>query len=163
MGISRGKMLVSTKSSRTHAETYYLVLGIIAVLAGIVIIPFAFRNESMFRVIAGEIFGSRNLEWLVQILYFGLFFILPGIDIFFSLFKCESYCNVHENGVVGTTVLGVSKRPIDFNIGYDEILNVTDSGQSLLIYAQYATFEVRAIKNRTEALQEIKERITVKK
>lgn len=47
-----------------------------------------------------------------------------------------------------------------FAINYSEINNVTETGKTICIYTVYATYEVLALHNRSEAVNEIRKRIS---
>ena len=47
-----------------------------------------------------------------------------------------------------------------FAINYSEINNVTETGKTICIYTAYATYEVLALHNRSEAVNEIRKRIS---
>lgn len=47
-----------------------------------------------------------------------------------------------------------------FAINYSEINNVTEAGKTICIYTAYATYEVLALHNRSEAVNEIRKRIS---
>lgn len=75
----------------------------------------------------------------------------------------RSYCDVYENSVVGMTALSMNQpnMPMQkFAINYSEINNVTETGKTICIYTVYATYEVLALHNRSEAVNEIRKRIS---
>lgn len=75
----------------------------------------------------------------------------------------RSYCDVYENSVVGMTTLSMNQpnMPMQkFAINYSEINNVTETGKTICIYTVYATYEVLALHNRSEAVNEIRKRIS---
>ena len=63
-------------------------------------------------------------------------------------------------GVTGPTANAAMQN---FEIGYDEILNVTESGETLCLYTPYEKYTVLALVNRAEALREIRARMCGKK
>lgn len=70
---------------------------------------------------------------------------------------------VYENSVVGMTALSMNQpnMPMQkFAINYSEINNVTETGKTICIYTVYATYEVLALHNRSEAVNEIRKRIS---
>lgn len=74
----------------------------------------------------------------------------------------KSYVEVYEQAVVGITKIN-PKRPTDtmqnFETGYDEIINVSRTNKGIQIYTSYTVFEVAAMKNRGQAVQEIRSRM----
>ena len=80
-----------------------------------------------------------------------------------SVIGSRSYCDVYENSVVGMTALSMNRpnMPMQkFAINYSEINNVTEAGKTICIYTAYATYEVLALHNRSEAVNEIRKRIS---
>lgn len=74
----------------------------------------------------------------------------------------RSYCDVGENGVAGMTALSRNQpnMPMQkFSVRYSEISNVTESGKIICIYTPHATYEVLAVRNRAEAVREIRSRM----
>ena len=48
----------------------------------------------------------------------------------------------------------------DFELQYSEINNVTESGKNIIIYTSYHSYEVAALNNHSEAVNEIRKRIS---
>ena len=99
---------------------------------------------------AGVIFG----------IFFGFSFLISPV---FAVIGNRSHCNVYENGVAGITGLSLShpNTPMQsFCISYDEIVNVTESGRTIFIYTKFCTYEILAMKNRAEAVQIIRSRMS---
>ncbi len=153
----KGKLIISTKAVAAGRKIYILVVGVFMILLGL----FALMNEDM----AG-MFGRGDTA---KLLYYGMCAVLLGSGIFMLVgsFKgFKSYCDVYEKGVVGTTGMSANKNAApqqNFELAYSDIVNVTESGKTIFIYTNYGNFEVLALKNRVEATQEIRKRMTGKK
>lgn len=154
---NRGELVVSTKAAAAGRKAYLLFSSVFFYLFAVVLM---FCKEGFV-----ESFGRDTgpVIWVGGILLFlGLatFFLITARKGF------KSYCDVYEKGVVGTT----SMTPSDpraavqsFELGYDEIVNVTEQGNALVIYTSYTKLEVLALKNRAEAVQAIRKRMKGRK
>ncbi len=153
-----GKLLVSTKSVAGGRKTTVLVSAVLSYLLAIFLLANGHAFEKMLNsVSAGKIAQIVLVAWLVGFATYQL------LSVFRS---ARSYCSVYENGVTGVT--GPSANDLkaamrSFEIGYDEILNVTESGKTLCLYTPYEKYTVLALANRAEALREIRARMCGKK
>lgn len=162
METTRGKLLVSTKSMAAGRKAVVGVCSALLMLFGIVGLTFV----DLFPRIARNLFGNASLSWVIVMFIVIGFFVFPIIELVILFLGSKSYCDVYENAVVGTTSMSVNnpKAPMqNFEITYDEIQNVTESGKALIIYTQYTTYEVLALKNRPEALKAIRAKMTSNK
>ncbi len=153
-----GKLIVSTKAVAAGRKIYLFIVGVFMILVGIL---FLLAPEE-FRASFVDMFGSRSVGVIFQ---YGMGAFLIGMGAFMlisSHFGFKSYCDVYENGVVGTSGLSANKNAApqqNFELSYDDIVNATESGKTIFIYTSYGNFEVLALKNRVEATQEIRKRM----
>lgn len=92
-----------------------------------------------------------------------LFLGMAAFNVIVTFLGSKSFCDVYENGVVGKTALSRNQpnTPMQaFDLSYEEIKNVSEAGKSLIIYTNYMKYEVLALNNRVEAMQEIRKRIS---
>lgn len=149
-----GELIVSTRSAAVARKAYiYIVSGLLFVLG---IFWFTTVEPSALRQSFGRDM-STIIYWAagMGIMCFAVFLVIASLRGF------RSYCDVYENGVVGTTGMSASKNASpqqNFRLGYDEIVNATESGKTVFIYTKYATLEVLALKNRVEVCQAIRMR-----
>lgn len=152
-----GKLIVSTRSAAAGRKTAILVSSVFLYLLAIVML----FCEEAFTEALGR--GTGEIVWIVAIAFL---IGWPTFQLVTAFMGSRSYCDVYEHGVAGTTGLSAANpnSPMqNFELGYDEIVNVTESGKTLFIYTQYAVLEILALKNRTEAAQEIRKRMTGRK
>lgn len=152
-GSDMGELLVSTKTGAAGRKVLLCVLCPLLILLGIFIMaaPEAFYELSHqhYRLIA-ILIGS-------VLIGYALFCLIT------TFLGSRSYCDVYENSVVGMTTLSMNQpnMPMQkFAINYSEINNVTETGKTICIYTVYATYEVLALHNRSEAVNEIRKRIS---
>ena len=144
-----GRLVVSTKIGK-KMKSMLTVCCIVEILIGIcMIFSISILQEALDSTLGGLLLG-----------------LIPGCLWLCSPFSVilghKSYCDVHENGVSGMTALNLNNpnAPMQkFSIAYDEIINVTESTKTLIIYTQYAVYEVLAREHRKEALEEIRNRM----
>lgn len=151
---NRGKLLVSTKTS-AGIKIFQLVSCIFSL---ILFLFFAF-NFQLFRRMGADILGNATFGTILWFVMIMLFLLEPIICIMGN----RSYCDIYENSIIGVTALSFShpNTPMQkFDITYNEIINVTESGKTLCIYTAYATYEVLAMTNRPEAIKEIRARMS---
>ena len=155
---SLGKLLVSTKSAAGGRKTTVLVSSVLSYLLAIFLLANGRAFEKMLNSVStGKIVQIVMVAWLVGFATYQLFAVF---------YAARSHCCVYENGVAGVTELSVSNPKAtmqNFEIGYDEILNVTESGKTLCLYTLYEKYTVLALVNRAEALREIRARMCGKK
>ncbi len=77
----------------------------------------------------------------------------------FYLMLRLSYCDVYEYGITGRAIWEFSKGMPIFDLGYDEIVNITATKHTLMIYTKYEKLKVMAFKNRQETFMEIRDRV----
>ncbi len=144
-----GKLIVSTKVG-AKTKSILVVCCVIEFIMGIFMISsIGILQEALDSPLGGLLLG---------LMPGGLCLCYP----FLVILGQKSYCEVHENGVVGMTGLSLSNpnAPMQkFSLAYNEIINITESSRTLLIYTQYATYEVLAREHRKEALMEIRNRM----
>lgn len=155
---SKGNLLISTKSGASGRKTVMLVCCAIMFIFGIACIA-AF---GVFQDMGRDVFGSKGAGGVLCIILVAFFWGYAGSSLLITFLGSKSYCEVYENAVTGRTAL--SRRdpnaPMqDFDLSYRDIENVTEAGKSILIYTKYATLEVLALKNRAEAVSEIRARM----
>lgn len=132
-----------------------------------IIISILLFGVGVLVIAAFDMFKEIDRTWGPILGYAAVaFFFGYGVFNLVTAFQgSKSFCDVYENVVVGKTGLSYRdpKAPMqDFEISFQEIMNVTESGKTLLIYTEYATYEVLALKNREKAAKEIRARMTGK-
>lgn len=151
---SMSNLLISTKVGK-GMKTFQTVCCVLEAIIGIALLCSIGFLKTVFEDMldmgaAGVIFG----------IFFGFSFLISPV---FAVIGNRSHCNVYENGVAGITGLSLShpNTPMQsFCISYDEIINVTESGRTIFIYTKYCTYEILAMKNRAEAAQIIRSRMS---
>lgn len=138
---TKGNLLVSTKTNTTARKTVVIVGCMIYFILGIIVFSLTPSGETFGYVLGGLCIG------------YAIFYLLLGLS------NLKSYCEVYENAVVGTTTMGLTTPVQNFEIRYDEIMNVTESGKSIQIYTQYTTYKTIALANATAAVSEIRARM----
>ena len=124
-----GRLIVSTKIG-AKMKTVLTVCCIFMFLIGIfMIFSIDILQKALDSTLGGLLLG-----------------LIPGCLCacypFLVIIGHKSYCDVHENGIIGMTGLSLSNpnTPMQkFSITYDEIINITESSRTLLIYTQYTT------------------------
>ena len=146
--LTRGNLLVSTKSSSSGKQTVRAVCCVLMIIMGLVFLAIPFD----------EIFGSAVFGYIISLVV-----VIDGVFNLILVSKnSKSYCDVYEYAVVGTTSLSwnTPNAPVqDFELRYHEIKNVTDSGKSIVIYTDYATYNVVAAENCASAVSAIRSRM----
>ncbi len=154
----KGKLIISTKSAAAGRKTvvticggFLLALGLLGLLMG------------------GELSQAFGRGSTGKIIYYGLCLILIGYGAS-SLITCflggRSYCEVYERAVVGMTCLSTRDRnaPMQrIDLPFSDIVNVTEAGKTIILYTNHGAFDLLALKNREQAIQEIRKRMTGKK
>ena len=162
---NKGKLLVSTKSAASKLKTVQLIASAIPVFFGFLLL-IIFSAMDLWRDFGREVLGDASLGWIAGLFIIIVLIAWPVHQLLTTFVGSKSYCDVYENGVEGLTGLKLKdpNSPMkSFDIGYDEILNVSESGTQILIYTQYTTYNVLAMVNRAEALKEIKARVAAQK
>lgn len=153
-----GDLIVSTKAMAVGRKVYIYVVSAFLILLGFV----CFISGPVFEEMAGDLFHRPSMGAVLQ---FGLAAVSIGFGAFMligSFLGFKSYCDVYERGVKGTTGMSANKNAApqqNFQLSYRDILNVTESGKTIFLYTNHGNFEVLALKNRAEAVQEIRRRI----
>ncbi len=156
----KGELIVSTKAVAAGQKGIMIAVGGLLILLGM----FMGVDKRVTSSIA-----SGTQQELIHYCVITILIAFGGYAIYAAFKRFKSYCAVYEKGVVGTTGMaeirdGKKDAPQqDFELAYSDIVNVTESGKTILIYTNYGTFEVLALKNRVEATQEIRKRMTGKK
>lgn len=159
MAESRGKLILSTKSQASGRKTIILVCSVLLYLFAL----FLFLNRDVFSDLGRDAFRSATaghlLGWCVII----FFIAWPTFNLIMAQIGSKSYCDVYENAVVGTTCLSAANpnAPMqNFELPYSQIVNVTEANKNLTIHTSHGSYEVLALKNRSEAVQAIRARMT---
>ena len=148
----KGKLLVSTKSSAAGRKTLLCVLCAFLILMGVVILS---NPEAFYEL-------SHQHYHLISILIGGGMIAYCLFILIATFVGSRSYCDVYENSIEGMTALSINRpnMPMQkFDINYSEINNITEAGKTICIYTTYATYEVMALHNRSETVNEIRKRI----
>jgi len=159
--MEKGRLIVSTKSAETGRKTVLLVCAAVLILVSIIFLFFMLTNDGVAKYVAKQMLGSSSLSWVIWLMPFGLI-IGSGYNLAVGFLSSRSYCDVYEFAVTGMSALSRSNPNSSmqhFELQYQEIMNVTESGTMLYIYTQYTTYEVLAMKNRAEAIKEIRTRM----
>lgn len=160
--LGKGKLLVSVRNSgKVMKPLSYICTGFMYLLA----VWFLFHMETL-EAIGYDLLENRFLGLLFVIIMMCFLIIYPTYLLIVNRCRYRSYCEVYEFNVIGRTNLSINnpREPVqDFEVSYPEILNVTEAGWSILIRTQYATYEIYAQKNRTEAIRAIRDRMAALK
>lgn len=146
--MSRGNLIVSTKSASTGRKIVTVISGCIIILFGIIcfFVPNAFK--------------SINRQWGPLLGYAcGILMIAYSVfEIAVVFFGTKSFCAVYENGISGITAFGFGiKEPQQtVNLSFNEIENVSMSGKCIIVYTKFGKFLFSALKNGPEAVQAIR-------
>lgn len=148
--MEKGKLIVSTKKAQTKRLTLVGICGVIMIGFGLLCI--------IFSDIFDEVFGSALVAYLVGIAMIAY----PAYQFLVIWFGQKSYAAVYENCIEGITALSGKSNMEQFQLQYPDILNVSTSKYRISIHTQYATYEVQAMVNCEEAVEEIRKRLPVK-
>ncbi len=146
--MSRGNLIVSTKSASAGRKIVTVISGCIIILLGIIcfFVPDAFK--------------SINRQWGPLLGYAcGILMIAYSVfEIMLVFFGTKSYCAVYENGISGITAFGIGvKEPQQaVSLSFNEIENVSMSGKSIIVYTKFGKFLFSALKNGPEAMRAIR-------
>ena len=151
---ARGNLLVSTKAEAKVLKTIMIIAcGFYLILA-----LFFLFNLDMIAYIGRRLLGNAVFGWCFAIIIL-VFVILWPVYVTIRLFlKYKSYIDVYENAVVGTTVCN-NTPSVNFELGYDEIVKIDESGKDILIYTSYTNYQAAALKNHAAAVQAIRARM----
>lgn len=155
MPAKTGKLLVSTKANSNGRKTVILVISAIFIIFGI----FLLLNFDIITRI------DDDYGFILGIVGIAFLFGYPALMLSIVFLGSKSYCDVYENVVSGRTALSINnpKAPMqDFEVTYDDIQNITETHKRLIIYTQYASYEVLAMRNCSQAVQEIRQKISKK-
>lgn len=156
--MEESKLIVSTKSTNSGMKTAKIVSNGLLILIGCILLFSGILDD-----LAHEFFGSSSSSWLLYILILACSILFPVFSMIVSLSNLNSYCDVYEKSVSGKTGMSFTdtKAPVQtFELSYNEIVNVTESGKNIIIYTQYGKYEVAACKNQTEVVNAIRARMT---
>ena len=160
----RGRLLVTTKSNSTGRKARAMVSCIgAAILVLMFIAFFAILGFDGMGDIGEELLGSAFLGYcLIPALI--IIILCPVLFTTIVVFNAaKSYVDVYEKCLVGKTVLSSSRpnKPMqDFELQYGEINNITESGKNIIIYTSYHSYKVATLNNHSEAVNEIRKRIS---
>ena len=155
--MEKSKLIVSTKSTNSGKKASIIIVYAIMVLIFCIVL---FAGD--MKKVSYMMLGDSSYAWLLYVIIIGGA-IYPLINILLSFARFNSYCDGYEKSVSGKTGMSFSntKAPVqDFELSYNEILNVTASGKSIIIYTQYTNYEVSAFENQTEVVNAIRARMT---
>ena len=155
---SRGKLLVSTKTTMVGIKIFAVIYSIILLAMGFGALGLAFSDDLIFSMA----WDFKISMGVIKACCIGaaIFFIALSIWYLISTFLgSKSFCEVYENAVVGTTTLYAKGGMQKFELNNNEIVNVTESGRTIIVYTSYEKYQVLANKNRAEAIRAIRERI----
>lgn len=156
----KGSLIVSTKSNAAANKTVQIAA---CGLLGIIVIIAIANFDGIFSSMGRDMFGSASTGKAIGGVCVVAMLCYIAFNLITTFLGSKSFCDVYEGGVVGKTALSANQpnTPMqDFDISYTEIANVTEAGKTIIIYTKYAKYEVLALKNRTEAVQEIRQRIS---
>ncbi len=156
-----GKLIVSTKAVAAGRKIYIFVFSSIMILFGVIGILNPEMHKGAFLEAFIDIFGVRSAE-IFPFVASAIFIGAGAYALIASYTGFKSYCDVYENGVVGTSGKSANKNAApqqNFELSYADIVNATESGKTIFIYTVYGNFEVLALKNRVKATQEIRKRM----
>lgn len=150
----KGRLLVTTKAGSTGRKTLVCILCPLLILFGIKLISVS--EPTVYYKIT-----HSNYEFhQIFIILVGVALIMYAVYAFAVVFiGNRSYCEVYEHSVTGMTALVVTPPMQKFDIDYHEINNVTETGKMICIYTPYTKYEVLALRNREEAIREIRKRM----
>lgn len=154
---TKGKLIVSTKSSAGGQKLYSIIFAAILIIFGCLILFYPDMTHRMAR----DFLGDSSKSGLITVFAVVLFFAFPLYYLYNSFVSARSYCDVYENGVTGVAgkVKGQKNLSMEsFEISFDEIINVTETKKVISIYTKYTTYEVLALKNKDTAVREIRSR-----
>lgn len=157
---TKGKLIVSTKSNATGRKAVQIVGAAFLVVFAIVVIA---NFEELAYNMGRDFFHSASAGTPLVMVLVVLLLGGAAFNLIVTFLGSKSFCDVYENGVVGKTALSRNQpnTPMQaFDLSYEEIKNVSEAGKSLIIYTDYMKYEVLALNNRTEALTEIRKRLT---
>ena len=161
---TKGNLVVSTESKSTKTRVY--VAGAILCVMGFALAIFFLVNFDSFSKMGREVFGSKPVGVIFGVILVALGFIGAPMYVLINATKANSFCEVYENAVIGTTGLDAKFTNTQdggtvqkFELKYEDIENVTDNGKIICIYTKYATYKVGAFSNCSEAVREIRARI----
>lgn len=152
----KGKLLVSTKVS-TGREMGSQISTVIFYGMGL----WFLLNFDAMGEMGIDLFGDPAVGKVIGAALIGFLFVFPLI----WLNRFKSYCEVYESGVVGITGsfslinLFTKANNEKVFVSYEKISEVTESGETIFLYTENGKYEVLALKNRAEAVKEIKARI----
>lgn len=162
MQMNRGKLVVSTKADEKGRKVAIIFGGGFLIILAIILEIALFTKNGLAKDMAKDLLGNSSLSWIFQIFPLSLFGY-ACFNLIVVFLGSKSYCDVYEYAVEGMTALSRTNpnSPMQhFEIQYQDIANITESGKMLCIYTQYTTYEVLAMRNRAEALKEIRMRMT---
>ena len=161
-----GRLLVSTQSSRTALKSFQIVFLTLYYVIVLILLLMIFTHWSEYMIRTGliglDLFDSIDIGHFLGFAVIPLLLCLPIASIrsvIVTFCQDKSYLNVYESHLEGVTALSYTEAMTKFRLHYREILNVAESGQHIVIYTSYATYEVLAKNNRVEALREISRRL----
>lgn len=158
MSWERGKLLISTKAHASGRKTIILVSSIFQYFMAV----FLLLNQDALAALGRSMFNSSSIGRLLGWCCILILFAWPTFNIVMAQISSKSYCDVYENAVVGITCLSTANphAPMQsFELNYAQIVNVTSSKKNIMIHTNHGSYEILALKNCNEAVQEIRARI----
>lgn len=157
---TKGKLIVSTKSNATGRKAVQIIGAAFFVALALMMLA---NFDEIFSQMGRDFFHNSSTGTLLGGVAVALFLGMAAFNVIVTFLGSKSFCDVYENGVVGKTALSRNQpnTPMQaFDLSYEEIKNVSEAGKSLIIYTNYMKYEVLALNNRVEAMQEIRKRIS---
>ena len=149
MNAHLGKMVVSTKKDSKKTK----VKAIVAIIIFGIMVMFALTSLTRDT-------NEETTIIIAIVMMAALVFVATAI--LRAVTNTKSYCDVYEYGVSGVTRPdSKSMQTKNFQVFYNEIINVTDSNEKIIfIYTKYETYAASSLVNQAEAVNEIRKRLT---
>ena len=158
MNVEKGKLLVSTKSNAIGRKAGVLIASAILLLPAIYILA----NPDFAYQMAYDLLGKISLGRIVQIGFPTIMLVFVTISVINIFMISKSYLDVYERGLAGVTSYNTSKPSEGvkkIELSFSDIVNVSESKRCIQIVTKYGSYEFLAVKNREQALSEIRSRI----
>lgn len=162
MAANRGKLLVTTRTNAAGRKTVIVVYSVIMYAFAL----FSLLNQDTFAKMGRDVFYSVAMGRMVGWVIIAFLIAFPSFLLIMSVKGSKSYCDVYEYAVAGMTCLSASNPNAvmqNFELPYQQIVNLTSSSKTITIQTNHGSYEVLALKNRDEAMQEIRSRMSEKR
>lgn len=136
----RGKLILSTKETALTKVAVVVACAICFVIGLVILVNLSMETDFY----QFKLFGP-SAGWIFELVV--ALFLMGCAPV--SIYQTnKSFCNIYDDGVTGRTVGIIGLFGIqDFQIRYNEIVNVTKSSGRLTIYTNYTKYNVLAIDN----------------